>query len=555
MHRDSRESFFSFFKEEVAKTRRSRPLLTRRASSRSFLNESHRARPRLSRGAPSFALDLPARRSALAPPSSVLLRTSGFKTSPVTSHADTVAVPSMGDSITEGSVAAVLKSPGDSVEMDEVIAQIETDKVTIDVRAPISGAVVDVLVKEGDSVVVGQGVCTLETGVVSQGKKPSKKTTVASAKPGTGPAASSVSPSPADIEVPQMGDSITEGSVAALLKSPGDSVEMDEVIAQIETDKVTIDVRAPSAGTLNAYKVKEGDAVTVGQALATFTPGDGASITSAPAQATAAPAAAAPAVRTPAAPKPAPAAASPSPSPTLPAMLGERKETRVKMTRLRLRVAERLKSAQNTYAMLTTFNEIDMSHLMSLRSQYKDQFFEKHGVKLGFMSCFVKASAKALQTVPAVNAIIDGDEIVYREFYDVSIAVSAPKGLVVPVLRDVDRLSFAGVESSIAAYGKKAKEGTLAIDEMAGGTFTISNGGVFGSLNGTPIINPPQSAILGMHSIVQRPVVVDGEIVARPMMNVALTYDHRLVDGREAVTFLKTIKDAVEDPRRMLLEL
>jgi 2-oxoglutarate dehydrogenase E2 component (dihydrolipoamide succinyltransferase) len=236
-------------------------------------------------------------------------------------------------------------------------------------------------------------------------------------------------------------------------------------------------------------------------------------------------------------------------------MLGERRETRVKMTRLRLRVSERLKSAQNTYAMLTTFNEIDMSGLMSLRSQFKDAFLEQHGVKLGFMSCFVKASAKALKTVPAVNAIIDGDEIVYREFYDVSIAVSAPKGLVVPVLRDVDRLSFAGVEGAIASYGKKAKDGTLAIDEMTGGTFTISNGGVFGSLNGTPIINPPQSAILGMHSIVQRPVVVNGEIVIRPMMNVALTYDHRLVDGREAVTFLKTIKEAVEDPRRLLLEL
>jgi 2-oxoglutarate dehydrogenase E2 component (dihydrolipoamide succinyltransferase) len=456
--------------------------------------------------------------------------------------ADVVAVPAMGDSITEGSIAAVLKGPGDAVEADEVIAQIETDKVTIDVRAPAAGTVVDVLVKEGDSVTVGQGVCTVEAGAAAGGKKAKKA-------PAKAPAPGTAAGPPTDIEVPQMGDSITEGAVAALTKSPGDAVDADEVIAQIETDKVTIDVRAPSAGVLNAYKVGEGDTVTVGQALATFTPGGAGSA----AKAAAAPPAAAPAAPAkPAAPAPA-AAAPPSPSPA--PMLGERRETRVKMTRLRLRVSERLKSAQNTYAMLTTFNEIDMSGLMSLRSQFKDAFLEQHGVKLGFMSCFVKASAKALKTVPAVNAIIDGDEIVYREFYDVSIAVSAPKGLVVPVLRDVDKMSFAGVEGAIASYGKKAKDGTLAIDEMTGGTFTISNGGVFGSLNGTPIINPPQSAILGMHSIVQRPVVVNGEIVIRPMMNVALTYDHRLVDGREAVTFLKTIKEAVEDPRRLLLEL
>jgi 2-oxoglutarate dehydrogenase E2 component (dihydrolipoamide succinyltransferase) len=462
----------------------------------------------------------------------------GFRATPLNA-ADIVEVPAMGDSITEGSIAAVLKGPGDAVEVDEVIAQIETDKVTIDVRAPAAGVVVDVLVKEGDSVTVGQGVCTVEAGAASASKK-GKKASKAAAPEAAGP--------PTDIEVPQMGDSITEGAVAALTKSPGDAVEVDEVIAQIETDKVTIDVRAPAAGVLDAYKVGEGDTVTVGQALATFTPGG----VGAPAKAAAAPAAAAPAA--PAAPAAAPAAA-PSPPPASAPALGERRETRVKMTRLRLRVSERLKSAQNTYAMLTTFNEIDMSGLMSMRSQFKDAFLETHGAKLGFMSCFVKASARALKAVPAVNAIIDGDEIVYREFYDVSIAVSAPKGLVVPVLRDVDRLSFAGVEGAIASYGKKAKDGTLAIDEMTGGTFTISNGGVFGSLNGTPIINPPQSAILGMHSIVNRPVVVNGEIVIRPMMNVALTYDHRLVDGREAVTFLKTIKEAVEDPRRLLLDL
>ena len=223
------------------------------------------------------------------------------------------------------------------------------------------------------------------------------------------------------------------------------------------------------------------------------------------------------------------------------------------MTRLRARVAERLKGAQNTYAMLTTFNEVDMSGLLALRSAHKDAFFETHGVKLGFMSAFVKAAADALEAVPAVNAVIDGDEIVYRDYTDISIAVATPKGLVVPVLRSVDTLSFAGVEAAIAEVGRKARDGTIGVDDMAGGTFTISNGGVYGSLLSTPIINPPQSAILGMHSIQQRPMVVNGAIVARPMMYVALTYDHRLIDGREAVTFLKRVKDVVEDPARLLL--
>jgi len=224
------------------------------------------------------------------------------------------------------------------------------------------------------------------------------------------------------------------------------------------------------------------------------------------------------------------------------------------MTRLRKRVAERLKGAQNTYAMLSTFNEVDMTALMALRADFKDVFVEKHGVKLGFMSAFVAAACSALREVPAVNGVIDGDDVVYRDYVDVSVAVGTPKGLVVPVLRNADALGFAGVEKAIAALGKKAKEGTLSMDEMAGGTFTISNGGVYGSLLSTPIINPPQSAILGMHAIVQRPVVLGGAVVARPMMNLALTYDHRLIDGREAVTFLKRVRDVVEDPRRLLLD-
>ncbi|CAD7704314.1 unnamed protein product [Ostreobium quekettii] len=225
------------------------------------------------------------------------------------------------------------------------------------------------------------------------------------------------------------------------------------------------------------------------------------------------------------------------------------------MTRLRKRVSERLKGAQNTYAMLSTFNEIDMSNIMGMRSEYKDVFLQKHGVKLGFMSVFVKASVVALQDMPAVNAVIDDDEIVYKDYVDISLAVATPKGLVVPVLRGAENLSFAGVEKAIVDLGSKAREGTLSIDEMAGGTFTISNGGVYGSLLSTPIINPPQSAILGMHSIQKRPMVVGNEIVVRPMMYVALTYDHRLIDGREAVTFLRRIKDLVEDPRRFLIDV
>jgi len=481
----------------------------------------------------------------------------GFATSAFSLAPSTVEVPQMGDSITEGSIAAVLKAPGDAVAVDEVVAQIETDKVTIDVRSPIAGTMTKVLVSEGDTVNVGQAVAEIEEGAAAQvAAAPAASASAPAAETQT-PASKSAASKPVAIEVPQMGDSITEGAVAALVKAPGESAETDEVIAQIETDKVTIDVKAPSSGTVREYSVAEGDTVTVGQKIATFVPG--AAAAAKPKAVSAAPATAAAAAKPAAKPAPAPPAASAAPpappKQTPPPTGGDRTETRVKMTRLRLRVSERLKSAQNTYAMLTTFNEINMSNLMAMRAEYKDAFTETHGVKLGFMSCFIKAASKALRQTPAVNAIIDGDEIVYRNYYDVSIAVSAPKGLVVPVLRDVDAMSFADVEAQIAAYGKKAREGTLSLDEMTGGTFTISNGGVFGSLNGTPIINPPQSAILGMHSIVKRPICVGNEIVARPMMNVALTYDHRLVDGREAVTFLKTIKEAVEDPRRLLLDL
>lgn len=365
------------------------------------------------------------------------------------------------------------------------------------------------------------------------------------------------------VEVPSMGESITEGAIAAILKHPGDVVHEDDVIAQVETDKVTFDIKwqKSTPGVVKAVHVAEGDNVTVGQAFCVVDEG-AAEATAAAASPKEQPAAA-PAAE---APKPAAPAAAPPPPPkkeaapaAVPAAAprgpGQRPERRVKMTRLRLRVAERLKNAQNTYAMLSTFNEVDMTNLMEMRKAFKDTFLEKHGVKLGFMSAFVLAAGNALKTVPAVNGVIDGDEIVYRDYCDISVAVATPKGLVVPVLRNADQLSFADVEKTINALGKKAKDGTLSIDEMAGGTFTISNGGVFGSVLSTPIINPPQSAILGMHATNMRPYVVNGQIVPRPIMNLALTYDHRLIDGREAVTFLKRIKEIIEDPRRLLLDV
>ena len=379
------------------------------------------------------------------------------------------------------------------------------------------------------------------------------------------------------LNVPSMGDSITEGTIVTWQKKPGDWVNADDVIVVLETDKVSVDVRAPRAGLIKEVIGEEGDTVGVGAALAkidTSAPKPEADAAAAPAPAPAAPAAAAPAPpkveKAAAAPAPAPAApakaAPPPPAAKAPAAggkpanqpVGSRTETRVKMNRMRLRIAERLKSAQNTAAMLTTFQEVDMGYLMEMRNSYKEEFEKHHGVKLGFMSAFVKASTAALQEIPAVNAFIDDGtkEIVYRNYCDVSVAVASPAGLVVPVLRNTETMSFAGVEKAIALYGKKAKEGSLALEDMAGGTFTISNGGVFGSLFGTPIINPPQSAILGMHATKMRAVVnKEGQVVARPMMYMALTYDHRLIDGREAVTFLKSIAAKIEDPRRLLLEL
>lgn len=370
------------------------------------------------------------------------------------------------------------------------------------------------------------------------------------------------------IKTPEFGaESITEGTLMAWQKKVGDFCAKGEVLVAIETDKVSIEVKAAEDGVLSEILVQADNTVQVGQPLGSLTPGAApAKSAEAPKAAAAAPAAkpaAAPAAAPVAAPKPA-AAAAPKPAAAAPAAAapavaaGERPERRVKMTRMRLSIARRLKEAQNTTAMLTTFQEVDMTELMELRKQYKDVFEQAHGVKLGFMSAFVKASAFALQQIPSVNAVIDDatNEIIYRDFIDMSVAVASPRGLVVPVVRNVQNMSLFKVEAEILRLAMMAKKEELTLDDMAGGTFTISNGGTFGSMLGTPIINIPQSAILGMHATKLRPVVLkNGEIAARPVMYLALTYDHRLVDGREAVTFLCTVRDQIEDPRRLILEV
>ncbi|MCB2088159.1 MAG: 2-oxoglutarate dehydrogenase complex dihydrolipoyllysine-residue succinyltransferase [Sphingomonadaceae bacterium] len=393
-----------------------------------------------------------------------------------------------------------------------------------------------------------------------------------------------------EVKVPTLGESVTEATVGEWLKQPGDAVSADEPIASLETDKVAVEVPSPVNGVLSEHSVAVGDTVEVGALLALVEEGAAAAAKPAAAKAEApAPAATSgdnaqtmsPAVRraviehgvdpttikgtgkdgrltkedvVAAAKAKGTSATSAQPEPVA-APAGERREERVKMTRLRQTVAKRLKSAQETAALLTTFNDVDMTAVIEAREKYKDLFAKKHGIRLGFMSFFAKASVLALKDVPAVNAQIDGDEIVYHDYVDISVAVSAPNGLVVPVVRDCDKKGFARIEQDIANFGKAAKEGTLTMDDMKGGTFTISNGGVFGSLMSTPIINPPQSAVLGLHRIEDRAVVVNGEIVIRPMMYIALSYDHRLIDGREAVTALKIIKEAIEDPTRLLIDL
>ncbi|GBQ55681.1 2-oxoglutarate dehydrogenase complex dihydrolipoyllysine-residue succinyltransferase [Komagataeibacter swingsii] len=416
----------------------------------------------------------------------------------------------------------------------------------------------------------------------------------------------------AEIKVPTLGESVTTATVAKWLKHPGDAVNEDDPLVELETDKVSVEVPAPQAGVLGPLLVPEGAEVEVGTVLSTIEVGNGAAPKAAAAPAPKKEAAPAGVQAQPATPGPVARPATPPSDvaaqgaavafPSARKMMAEQgvsaaqvgtgtgkdgritkgdvqsflsqprvaqpaaaarpprqddpREERVKMTRLRRTIARRLKDAQNTAALLTTFNEVDMSAVMQMRAEYKDLFIKKHnGVKLGFMSIFSRAVIAALQEFPAINAEIDGDDVIYREFVNLGIAVGGPNGLVVPVIRDADKMGFAQIEAAIAGFGKKAREGTLKIDELSGGTFSITNGGIYGSLMSTPIINAPQSAILGMHAIQDRPVAVNGQVVIRPMMYIALTYDHRIVDGKEAVSFLVRVKQNVEDPRRLLLQV
>ena len=430
-----------------------------------------------------------------------------------------VEVPALGESITEGTLAQWLKKPGEAVAADEPIASLETDKVSVEVPSPVAGVLTEQLVQEGDNVAVGAVIARIDEKAIATAAAPSPSPAQTAAAATTNPPGAGETPAlRGEASAPVAELDRDEDHVTTL------SPAVRRAVLEYHVDPTKI------RGTGKDGRLTKDDVIAAAQSKGQPE---------------------APEVKAPAVPSPSarPAQARPE-SPA-----GERREERVKMTRLRQTIARRLKEAQNTAAMLTTFNDVDMTAVIDARSRYKDLFEKKHGIRLGFMGFFVKACALAAKDVPSVNASIEGDEIVYHDYLDVSVAVSAPKGLVVPVVRNADRMSFAEVEKTVADFGKRAKDGTLTVEEMQGGTFTISNGGVFGSLLSTPIINPPQAAVLGMHRIEERPVVKDGAIVARPMMYLALSYDHRLIDGREAVTYLVRVKEAIEDPTRLLIDL
>ncbi|MEP3653990.1 MAG: 2-oxoglutarate dehydrogenase complex dihydrolipoyllysine-residue succinyltransferase [Litorimonas sp.] len=501
-----------------------------------------------------------------------------------------ITIPNVGESVSEVTIAQWFKAVGDAVKKDEPLVELETDKAAQELVSPEDGVLEEILVAEGENAEVGKLIAILGSG---SGAKASPKEAAPSAAKTETPAASSGAAM--NIDVPNVGESVSEVTVASWMKQPGDSVAKDEAIVELETDKAAQELVAPEAGVMGEILVAEGEVAKVGQTIATLMAGASGGETSAPAasseaapvesdsgDAIAMPAAAkiirengldaslikgtgkggritkadalAAKANPPKAAASAPAVKAAPAAPKAPRDTGPR-EDRVRMTRIRQTIARRLKDAQNTAAMLTTYNEADMSAIMDMRKQYKELFIKRHGVKLGFMSFFVKACVQALKDVPSVNAEIDGTDIIYKNFYDISIAVGTDKGLVVPVLRDCDELSLGGIEKGIGALGAKARDGKLSMDDMSGGTFTISNGGVYGSLMSSPILNPPQSGILGMHKIQNRPVVIDDQMVIRPMMYLALSYDHRIVDGKEAVTFLVRVKECLEDPERMLLDL
>lgn len=499
-----------------------------------------------------------------------------------------IKVPNVGESISEVTVAQWMKKTGDIVEMDEVIAELESDKATFELTAEAAGQLTT-KAEEGDTVEIGAVICEIDTDTA--GSEPAAE----SAKEETATEVSSEASPTGEIKemhVPTVGESINEVTISNWMVADGEMVALDDVIAEIESDKATFELTAEANGVLE-HVAKEGDTLEIGALICKIKVTDGA-----PSKSTSAGSGSTEIVETPTgepgyaaghaspaaakilaekgissseikgtgvggrvtkedavkAEKPAPATTekpSASSAPAHPA--GDRNQRREKMTNLRKTISRRLVSVKNDTAMLTTFNEVNMQPIMDLRKKYKETFKEKYEVGLGFMSFFTKACCVALQEWPAVNAMIDGDEIVYNDYCDVSIAVSAPKGLVVPVIRNAEQMSFEQIEKEVVRLAVKAREGKLSIDEMTGGTFTLTNGGIFGSMLSTPIINAPQSAILGMHNIVERPVVENGEVVIRPIMYVALSYDHRIIDGRESVSFLVRVKQLLEDPTRLLL--
>ncbi|SEP14339.1 2-oxoglutarate dehydrogenase E2 component [Salinihabitans flavidus] len=516
-----------------------------------------------------------------------------------------VRVPTLGESVTEATVATWFKKPGDPVAVDEMLCELETDKVTVEVPSPTTGKLGDIVAAEGETVGVDALLATIAPATEAGSEQPEERPAESkkSAPDEDEEDADSDSGASVDVMVPTLGESVSEATVSTWFKKVGDTVAQDEMLCELETDKVSVEVPSPAAGTLSEIVADEGETVEASAKLAVISSGDGAK--SAPAKSGAksdAKTEAAPApssdtsgkdvenapsaeklmaekgidpatvkgtgrdgrimkedvqkaIASPSQPKTS-EAAEPASTPRAPVPADDvAREERVKMTRLRQTIARRLKDAQNAAAILTTYNEVDMTEIMALRGEYKELFEKKHGVKLGFMSFFTKACCHALREVPEVNAEIDGTDIVYKNFVHIGIAAGTPQGLVVPVIRDVDAMSFAEIEKSIAEKGKRARDGKLSMAEMQGGTFTISNGGVYGSLMSSPILNPPQSGILGMHKIQDRPMVVNGEIKIRPMMYLALSYDHRIVDGKGAVTFLVRVKEALEDPRRLLMDL
>jgi len=496
-----------------------------------------------------------------------------------------ITVPQLGESVTEATVGSWMVNTGDSVSRDDVLVELETDKVAVEVRADADGVMGEIFVAEGENVEIGAKLAVLEAAGATAPAAPVAPDTeeeVASAEP-------EASGGIVEATVPQMGESVTEGTIGGWLVTAGETVEIDQALVEIETDKVAVEVPSPVAGIVSELLVAEGDTVSPGDAVARISKGATAPAKAAPAtsdssndkkampsaqrvidenkldagaidgtgkdgritkgDALTAASAPKPAV------SPAPAAAkAPAMAPAAPRETGPREE-RVRMTRLRQTIAKRLKDAQNSAAILTTYNEADMSAIMAARKAHQEAFVAKHGVKLGFMSFFVKACCHALKEVPAVNAEIDGTDLIYKNYYDMGVAVGTDRGLVVPVVRDADQMSLAEIEKEIIRLGKRARDGKLTIDEMQGATFTISNGGVYGSLMSMPILNAPQSGILGMHKIQERPMAENGQVVIKPMMYLALSYDHRIVDGKEAVTYLVRVKENLEDPQRMMFDL